>query len=172
MNLAYRASQFFRTLITRTAAQDNDLVKMHLSPALFRLFQRMSPADQAHGIRVLRHLLSEGESHPALLAAALLHDVGKLHVKPSIWERVLAVVIAWFVPDATVRWGKGEPRGWRKPFVIAAQHPHWGAEMISSAGGEAALVTLVRRHQEPLGENLEDEFERKLLQLQEADRVS
>jgi hypothetical protein len=172
MKLAYRASQFFRTLITRTAAQDNDLVKNHLSPALFRLFQRMSPADQAHGIRVLRYLLNEGESHPALLAAALLHDVGKLHVKPSIWDRVLAVVITWFVPDAIIRWGKGEPRGWRKPFVIAAQHPYWGAEMIGSAGGEAALVTLVRRHQDPLSDRSRDNLERMLLQLQEADRVS
>lgn len=172
MNLAYRTSQFFRTIISRTASQDIDLVKTHLSPSLFQLFRAMSPPDQAHAIRVLRFLIAKRESHPALLAAALLHDVGKSKVTPRIWDRVLAVVIPWFFPDAALRWGRGEPRGWRMPFVIAAQHPQWGSDMIDNAGGEDELVDLVRRHQEPPGEGSEDDLERMLHRLQKADRVS
>jgi hypothetical protein len=44
--------------------------------------------------------------------------------------------------------------------------------MIDSAGGETALVELVRRHQEPLAERVEDDLELMLHRLQEADRVS
>jgi hypothetical protein len=45
-------------------------------------------------------------------------------------------------------WGPGDPLGWRRPFVVAARHPEWGAEMILQAGGSTSPVALVRRHQE------------------------
>jgi hypothetical protein len=37
---------------------------------------------------------------------------------------------------------------WRKAFVVAAQHPKWGAEMAAAAGTLPLAVALIRRHQD------------------------
>ena len=129
----------------------------------------MSSADQLHGIHVLQSVRARGEEHPALYAAALLHDAGKSCHRPRLWDRVIVVLGTAMLPDAVERWGKGSPGGWRRPFVIAAQHPLWGAEMIRTAGGSQELETLVRRHQETPPRRVETEIDRLLLVLHEAD---
>ena len=70
MSLAYRTTQFFRTLVARIRPQEPALVEANLSPPLAELFWQMSPADQAHGLRVLRNLITHGEKDSVLLAAA------------------------------------------------------------------------------------------------------
>ncbi len=172
MGLAYRASQTFRALLAKPRSEDLALVEEHLSPPLWELFRQMSPGDQVHGLRVLRSLLARGEGDPNLLAAALLHDVGKSQVRLRLWERILVVLISWLAPGRVRYWGKGELRGWRRPFVIAVRHPDWGAEMIRQAGGSEGLVNLVLRHQEDLPTDPEKEFHRLLSRLQEADGLN
>jgi hypothetical protein len=168
MGLAYRVTQFFQTLIAKPDPKDLELVDDQLEKPLAELFYLMEPPDQAHGIRVLRRLIARGERHPDLLAAALLHDVGKSRANPRIWDRVAVVLVEWLSPRAVKRWGGSEARGWRRPFVIAANHPGWGAEMISEAGGTQTLITLVGRHHDaPSGP--ETEIGRLLDQLIEVD---
>ncbi len=169
MGLVYRAGQFFQALAARPRSQDRALVEVHLPPALRPLFDTMSPADQAHGIRVLRALLRQGEAHPDLLAAALLHDVGKSRVPLRLWERVVVVLAEVLLPGASAHWGRGRPRGWRRPFVVALQHPRWGAEMLAAAGASPLLQELVCRHQEPLDGPPDDPTEVLLRKLQQAD---
>ena len=169
MGLTYRASQTFRLLFSKPDSEDLALAQAHLPSALWDLFRHMSPGDQAHGLRVLRSLLARGESAPNLLAAALLHDVGKSHVRLRLVERILIVVISWFAPDRVPQWGMGELASWRRPFVIAVQHPAWGAEMIRQAGGPELLAKLVLRHDDELPPNPAREIDRLLHRLQEAD---
>src|SRR6266566_5005748 len=54
------------------------------APALL-LFQTMSAADQRHSLRVCRGLLARGCEDKDLLAAALLHDVGKAQGRVPFW---------------------------------------------------------------------------------------
>lgn len=169
MNLAYRTTQFFRVLFARPTPEDLRRVEETLSPSLIRIFRRMSVADQTHAIRVLRTLLDQGERHPSLLAAALLHDVGKARVRPRLWDRVVVVLGTAIVPGAIQRWGHGELKGWRRPFVIAVRHPVWGAEMIRTAGGSEELATLVSRHQDPPQAQTDSQIDQLLYRLQVAD---
>jgi hypothetical protein len=169
MGLTYRASQTFRLLFSKPDAEDLALVQAHLPSALWDLFRQMSRGDQAHGLRVLHSLLTRGESDPNLLAAALLHDVGKSYVRLRLMERILIVVISWFAPDRVHQWGKGELTSWRRPFVIAVQHPAWGAEMIRQAGGPEMLAKLVLRHDDELPTTPASEIDSFLHRLQEAD---
>lgn len=169
MGLVYRAGQFFQALAARPRSQDRALAQAHLPPTLRPLFEAMSPADQAHGLRVLRALLRQGEDHPDLLAAALLHDVGKSRVPLRLWERVVVVLAEALLPGASARWGHGRPQGWRRPFVVAQQHPRWGAEMLAAAGASALLQELVRRHQERLDRPPTGPTEVLLNKLQQAD---
>ncbi|MCP4426836.1 MAG: HD domain-containing protein [Chloroflexi bacterium] len=115
------------------------------------LFDRFSLSDRRHSYQVLRTLQLAGETHPDLLAAALLHDVGKTRAPLSIWERSLIVLASKLAPGKTAVWGQGEAQGWKRPFVVKAQHPAWGAAMAQAAGSRPLTVALIRRHQDTLG---------------------
>jgi hypothetical protein len=169
MKIAYRASQFLHALFARLTPEDHLLIENTLSPSLLEVFRRMSRSDQLHGMRVLRSVRAAGTDHPTLCAAALLHDVGKSRHHPRLWDRILVVLASALFPKSVERWGNAEPRGWRRPFVIAAQHPCWGADIIRAAGGSDDLVTLVRRHQEIPPLRPQTEIDRLLHRLQQAD---
>jgi hypothetical protein len=172
MGLAYRASQTLRILLSKPGSEDLALVEQLLPPPLGGLFHQMSPGDQVHGLRVLRSLIARGEGDPDLLAAALLHDVGKSRVRMRLWERILAVLVSWIAPGKARDWGEGQLNGWRRPFVISVQHPVWGAKMIRQVGGSEELAALVLRHQEHLPPDPTKEIDRLLVRLQEADGLN
>jgi putative nucleotidyltransferase with HDIG domain len=169
MGLAYRASQFFRALRARPDPEIMALAERHLPLDLRELFREQGPPDMAHSLRVYRTLLSRGASHPDLLSAALLHDVGKTLHRLSLLERVLVVLGKGLVPARAARWGEGSPVGWRRPFVVAAQHPEWGAEMVRRRGGTSLLANIIRRHQLHIPGDAASEEDRLIRCLQAAD---
>jgi hypothetical protein len=141
-----------------------------LSPELMKLFGRMRRSEQLHSLRVTEALRAEGHSEPDLLTAALLHDCGKSRYPLTLAGRVAAVLIRGIAPRAYARWSAGEPRGWRRPLVIAAQHPAWSAEDMLAAGASPRAAALARRHQTPLSGPASTEEDRLLVALQCADR--
>jgi hypothetical protein len=169
MSLVYRVRQFLRTISARLDPAMLDHVPRVLDPPLVALFYRLPPADQAHSLRILAALERQGYSHPDLLAAALLHDVGKAVHPPSLFDRIIIVFANQWFPQRVVQWGEAEPRGWHRPFVIACQHPVWGADLAQQHGASQQLVKLIRHHQDNLDEQASDSFNDLLLALQQAD---
>lgn len=169
MRLPYRLEQLARSLRSRPDPAFLAQASRLLTPAQLLLFRSMKPADQAHGIRVLKTLQQQGETDPGLLAAALLHDVGKTRYPLRVWERALIVICQSFLPERATRWGQAEPAGWQRPFVIAAQHPQWGADMVAEIGGSPGLVELIKRHQDEPDTAVNSDINRELRALQAAD---
>lgn len=166
---AYRASQFFRTLLLSPTPYELERALDALPPPLHPLFLSMPRADQLHALRVYGDLLDRGQRDAILLQAALLHDVGKALHRPRLWERVLIVLGQRLAPRLCARLGRGDPRGWRRAFVIARQHPQWGAELIRQKGGAEKLIRLVQHHQEPANRLDDFPYLDELLALQGAD---
>ena len=164
----YRATQFLQALLARPAADDARLAADHLPPALGALYNGMSRAEQSHSLAVLRALLRQGQTDPDLLAAALLHDVGKTRAPLHLFGRVLVVLAQRLAPGAAQAWSNGGPHGWRRPFVVAARHAEWGAEMLEQAGASPCLVGMVRQHHASLPRG-GTEADRQLGALQAAD---
>ena len=180
MGLRYRISQFAQAVRARqlppTAWQEIESI---LAPTEVALFRRHAPADRQHAYRVMRTLHDAGYRHRALLAAALLHDVGKARFRLRLWERIAGALAERCCPGRLKVWGhlpegNGEPvfpagvARWRRPFIIRAQHPRWGAAMVDAAGSPPLVVTLVRHHQQK--ERLPDPVANRLLRrLQWAD---
>lgn len=158
-----------------------------------QLFTRMSPHDRRHAIAVARTLHQAGHRNPALLQAALLHDVAKSMGQPII-HRVLIVLLDVFWPEG-LRWlsttGESVSRQitghrssrfavihhspipwWRRPFVIHAQHPAIGAAWAAQAACEPLAVRLIARHQEELEGEPVGEEEKLLAALQRADDLN
>lgn len=148
MRVLYRLRQFWHTL-TEVPTRENLLqASQVLSPSLMKLFMRMPPREQAHSLWIYDRLLQQNETDHDLLVAALLHDVGKSRYPLRLWERVVIVLgKAWF-PERAKIWGKGAPLGWKRPFVIAEQHPAWGAELAAQAGAAPLAVALIQHHQD------------------------
>jgi HD domain len=147
----------------------DELAQQYLSPAEYRLYLQMPRADRQHHLRVLQDLLRQGQQHPSLLKAALLHDVGKTRFRFSLPEKTLVVLVKKFLPRHFTKWGAGEADGWKRPFVVSAQHPQWSAELAKAAGLDPLSIELIRRHQSYMEGTPQTEADRLLLLLQAAD---
>ncbi|HLE13251.1 MAG TPA: hypothetical protein VI776_00780 [Anaerolineales bacterium] len=176
--LVYRARQFWQALRIAPLPDDLEMAAPMLSPPQLSLFRSMPAGEQAHGLRVWRALQDGGECDTDLSTAALLHDAGKSQFPLSPWERVLIVVVETVCPACLRRWGSAaekspqEGYGWRKPFVVAVQHPAWGAGLAAAAGSSPEAAALIRRHQEKLptpGNKPESKEFRRLRLLQAVD---
>ena len=168
----YRVRQFFSALLARVSPDDLREADEVLSPDAQKLFRRMSVSDQHHSLNVMRTLRLQGQTAPDVLAAALLHDVGKSAVWIAPWHRAIIVLTAHFAPGVLAWLTRGEPHGWRRPFVIHRQHSEIGAEWAAQAGCSPLTVSLIRRHPEPLRHAPQDEAEWLLVALQRADGVN
>jgi hypothetical protein len=144
-------------------------IAQRLSPTELALFQRYRLPDQRHTYRVFSSLEDAGETHPALLTAALLHDVGKTEQAVPLWARSLAVLGEKLAPHRAAGWAQGEPAGWRRAFQLKNQHAAWGAEMAAAAGSDPLTVYLIRHHQDTQPENTRSFEDRLLVALMWAD---
>ncbi len=150
----YRLRQTWAMLTARPKAADLAAARQVLGPALWALFQRQSPADQAHALAVWRTVQRAGADR-FVQQAALLHDVGKARAPLHLWQRALAVVGRACCPRrARGAWAQGPARGWRTAFVVAEHHPTWGAAWAAQAGAAETVVALIAHHQDPTPEAL------------------
>ena len=165
----YRIWQFWQIVRARPLTEEATIeIQQILTAAQFELFQQFDWNDQWHSYRVMEMLQTAGHNDPDLLVAALLHDVGKTKVKISIWHRSLIVLAYALSSDTIDNWGQGEAVGWKRPFVVKAKHPDWGADMVEVAGATPQALSLIRRHQDCLQTAVTEEDELLLL-LQWAD---
>jgi putative nucleotidyltransferase with HDIG domain len=167
--LAYRPRQFWNALLSYAKHIPEEALLPYLTAVQLDLFRRMQPAEQAHAYRIFKRLETAGQTAPDLLAAALLHDVGKTLSRLSIFDRVLIVLGSRLFPDAAQRWAAGSGRGLRRPFVVAEQHAEWGAGLASQAGADPRTVELIRHHHDRLLPDPVPEDHRNLAALQAAD---
>ncbi len=173
MSAAYRFRQGVRALGAWMRPVDDSQAERYLTPPLFALYLQMRRTERQHSLRVAQALLNDGHTHPDLLVAALLHDVGKIRTCFFLPEKVMVVLVKAFSPVLYHRWGSISDRdsrwGWRRPFVVSVQHPIWGADMVADAGGSTLAVDLIRRHADPLPNPSQTEADRLLVLLQAVD---
>jgi len=92
--MRYRLGQVRQQLgfVSPLSTEEYMEVARRLPPPALRLFRTMSQADQRHSLRVCRGLQDRGYSEDDLLAAALLHDVGKAEGRVPFWTRPVIVI--------------------------------------------------------------------------------
>jgi hypothetical protein len=119
----------------------------------FAQFRRQPNHDQRHAIGVARDVQNrltgtEYADDPRWLAAALLHDVGKLDSRLGVYGRVVATVSgATAGRDHAEAWS--ESRGFTRRVGLYLRHAELGADRIRIAGEpeEAAIWAAV--HHDP-----------------------
>jgi hypothetical protein len=156
--VVYRLGQVRQQLgfVAPLSAEDHAEVACWLPAAALALFQSMSVADQQHSLRVCRGLQARGCTDKDLLAAALLHDVGKAEGRVPFWTRPVIVIgklcaLEWLARLAVYpRAGVALPE-WRRALGYAWWHAEVGAELAAAAGLSERAVLYIRTHHQPRG---------------------
>jgi hypothetical protein len=195
--LCYRVGQFLRALIARAPEEEEiEQAICLLTPEARALFCRQAVQDQRHGLAVYHTLRQAGHTDAQLLAAALLHDVGKAAAQLPPWQRAIIVLLNRLAPRLLLCLGREEsqgcvlsgsterstersrrrlakvlPQSWRRPFIVHVHHPEVGARWAQEAGCSPLTVALIRRHQDRIS-NCQTEEDQLLVTLQAADNQS
>lgn len=166
----YRVWQFWQVVTARSLDKKVvEEIKTVLSPRQQQLFGRFSVSEQQHSYRVYASLRRAGHHNPDLLAAALLHDIGKTTLPRAWWDRVVVVLGQAFLTSKAAVWSLGPPTAFTRPFVVKANHAEWGANLAESAGSSPTTVTLIRRHHTPPTAEKDKRLAKLLALLQWAD---
>jgi hypothetical protein len=151
VKLRHLSSRFFRALWPGPPSRVNRAwVETVLTPAELDLWRRMPNHDQRHSIAVARRVerTLAGTDHAGercWLAAALLHDVGKLDAGLSVPGRVMATGVVAVQGRETVAARAGEP-GLSGRIARYSQHPARGAVLIEQIGGSPEAARWAAAH--------------------------
>jgi len=170
MNLLHRVRQFYFALVAPFSPNDYSLIEQVLQPELYALFMQLDPAERNHSVRVFETLTAEGYTDQDLLAAALLHDVGKSRFPIRLYERVLVVLLSPIMRKSGTNSRAEQPGRLVELFCAAEEHPDWGADLVMQAGGSEKLVWLIRMHQYQMLHAPANTLEEHLIALQSADK--
>jgi hypothetical protein len=114
------------------------------------LWRRMSNADRRHSIDVAHRvidLLGNPVERP-VVAAALLHDVGKIDAGLNTYGRVAATLSAKVAGrDFAIAWS--ETRGFTRRVGLYLRHDELGADRLELAGSDPLTVSWAREHHWP-----------------------
>lgn len=154
----YRLGQARQQLgfVAPLSAMEEREVARWLPPEALPLFQSMSPADQRHSLRVCQGLQARGCQDEDMLAAALLHDVGKAGGRVPFWTRPAIVLGKKLAPRllerVTVYPGQETVMArWRRALSFAWYHAEVGAELSAAHGLSERAVLYIRTHHQPAG---------------------
>lgn len=148
------ARRFFGSLSTAPPpASDDAWALAHLSSGEAELWQRMSNPDRRHAVAVARAVVTGlgPDTGREIVAAALLHDVGKVVSGFGTFRRVGATLV-WGGLERTrpdraraARWSNDDRRLLRR-LGQYRRHPELGAELLAAAGAHELTVAWAREH--------------------------
>lgn len=138
-------ARFFGSLRPGGPSQvDEAWAAAHLGDDEIVLWRRMSNADRRHAAGVARRVdsaLGELATEP-VLAAALLHDVGKVESGLGTFGRVFATLCAALGGRSRIAAGGGRTARYLRHDAI-------GAELLAVAGSDPLTVTWAAEHHRP-----------------------
>jgi hypothetical protein len=123
-------------------AADEAWARGWLVPGEVELWARLSGPDRRHAVGVARRTIEalgdEASTRP-VVAAALLHDVGKVDAGYGTLRRSLATAYALVVGHERARSSNGRTGRYLRHDVL-------GAEMLQAAGSDGLTVAWAREH--------------------------
>lgn len=141
------ARRFFTSLSRRgPKMEDNAWVRTLLTPGECELWRRMAPRDQCHGVRTGRYVeRAMGRTDQLILAAALLHDVGKLESRLGVPGRVCAALVGPVASPSMVN-RLSARSGLVGEFGKLLTYPARGEALLVEAGSNALISSWAKEH--------------------------
>lgn len=122
----------------------------HLLETEVALWRRMSSQDRRHSVGVAERIvefLGEDATRP-VVAAALLHDVGKIDSRLGTFLRVVATLSVKAAGHETAElWVRGS--GVTRRIGLYVRHPRIGGDHLAMAGSDPLTEAWAREHHLP-----------------------
>ncbi|MEM7325583.1 MAG: hypothetical protein AAF531_21030 [Actinomycetota bacterium] len=157
--LWHLTKRFFGAIRPGPPGQDDERwARSHLLPGEVEIWTRMNNPDRRHAVGVARSVVADprlavppGEQiDREVVAAALLHDSGKILCRFRTPSRVLATVVWAVAPDETAdRWLAERSRGYRFRLAQYRKHPRLGSELLQAAGAAPLTSRWAAEHHLP-----------------------
>jgi len=158
--ITYRLQQVYQQLgfVAPLTCEEYAEVELWLPASALPLFRQMSAADQRHSLRVCQGLQARGCVEQDMLAAALLHDVGKAQGRVPFWTRPVIVIGKRLTPALFMKLivephfcdMQQLPR-WQRELSYAWWHAEVGADLAATAGLSERAVLYIRTHHQSTG---------------------
>ncbi len=129
---------------------DDEWARSQLLDGEVALWQRMSAQDRRHSVGVARrvHIMLGDDATRPVLAAALLHDVGKVDSGLGTFLRVVATLSAAVAGRETAElWVRSS--GVTRRIGLYLKHPEIGGDLLGMAGSDTFTETWAREHHLP-----------------------
>lgn len=148
---AHLSKRFFTSLRPGGPSRvDREWAEAQLLDSEVVLWRRMSGPDRRHAVGVARRVdaaLGPGTDR-AVLAAALLHDVGKIEAGLGTYGRVIATLSAAVAgPETAKDWVR--TTGFTRRVGLYLLHPKLGGDHLGMAGSDALTEAWARQHHLP-----------------------
>jgi hypothetical protein len=146
--------RFLRSLVPLPVrAREAAWVASVLTPAELGVWRRMGRADRRESIAVARRAERALRGHPGVrdarfVAAALLHDVGKVDARLGPLRRAGATLAGAVAGPAEVRSWTDRP-GLARRVGLYLLHPEVGAAALAVAGARPEATAWARAHHDP-----------------------
>lgn len=148
MGTAHLVQRFFGSLRPGgPSAKDEAWAKSQLLDAEIALWDQMYNPDRRHAVGVARKVerILGNEATRPVLAAALLHDVGKTVAGLRTYGRVVATLSAKVAGyDMAEAWT--ETRGFTRRVGLYLLHPRLGGDLLEMAQSDPLTVAWTREH--------------------------
>jgi len=131
-------------------AADDEWAHAQLLPAEADLWRRMRGADRRHAVGVAREVERAlgAEATRPVLAAALLHDVGKIESGLGVYGRTIATLCGMIAGRETAKaWTQS--RGFTRRVGLYLLHPELGGDLLGIAGSDRVTEAWAREHHRP-----------------------
>jgi hypothetical protein len=137
--------RFFGSLSPRPPQDDDERwATSHLTPGEAAVWDELANADRRHAVGVARDVVAQlgPETPRPVVAAALLHDCGKLDSGFGTFRRVGATVVVAVRGRDKIARGGGR-------LARYVRHPELGAARLTRAGSDPLTVAWVAEHHLP-----------------------
>jgi hypothetical protein len=129
---------------------DDEWACSQMLPSEVALWRRMRSADRRHAVGVAREVERSlgAEATRPVVAAALLHDVGKIESGLGTYGRVIATVCGMIAGRETAKdWTRA--RGFTRKVGLYLLHPDLGGDLLGMAGSDPLTEAWTREHHRP-----------------------
>ena len=151
VSASHLVKRFFTSLRPGGPSASNDeWARNHLTETECALWDRMSNPDRRHAAGVARRVERAlgNEATDPVLAAALLHDVGKSVADLRTYGRVVATLSAK-VAGREMAEAWTQTRGFTRRVGLYLEHPRLGGDLLAMAGSDPLTEAWAREHHLP-----------------------
>jgi len=145
---AHLVKRFFGSILPIGPSKDDQRwAKEHLLDGEQEVWDRMSRQDRRHAVGVAHRVQdSYGQEPPRpVMAAALLHDCGKVVSGLGTYGRVVATLsLKMAGHDMAMAWT--ETQGFTRRVGLYVEHPRLGADLLGMAGSAPLTVAWTAEH--------------------------